>query len=212
MLVTVANGGTLLTHTSILGPSLVLENPKWQASSGMQASKVAGAMPTQTRSPAALAIARDRQGSPRLPNIGRATKQGAGCCGATSATTSTGATTLGRADDDAEAKTDGVNILSHAQAKAKALGYWWTARRPSCTASRSGRRWNYTSTQKRAVGQSVGDVVNRSAVHILPDLGDLVVAELTAERLRRWLATMAATPAQTRSKGGQAEIQAGAGH
>jgi hypothetical protein len=51
--------------------------------------------------------------------------------------------------------------------------------------------------KKRDEGQMVSDVVNRSAVHILPDLGDLVVAELTAERLRRWLATMAATPAQT---------------
>jgi hypothetical protein len=38
---------------------------------------------------------------------------------------------------------------------------------------------------KHAEGQMVSDVVNRSAVHILPDLGDLVVAELTAEQLRR---------------------------
>jgi integrase len=111
-------------------------------------------------------------------------------------------TTLGRADDDAEAKTDGVNILSHAQAKAKALAL---VDSPQAKLHRLTVRQSMELyiDQKRAVGQSVGDVVNRSAVHILPDLGDLVVAELTAERLRRWLATMAATPAQTRSKGGQ---------
>ena len=111
-------------------------------------------------------------------------------------------TTLGRADDDAEAKTDGVNILSHAQAKAKALAL---VDSPQAKLHRLTVRqaMELYIDQKRAVGQSVGDVVNRSAVHILPDLGDLVVAELTAERLRRWLATMAATPAQTRSKGGQ---------
>jgi integrase len=33
-------------------------------------------------------------------------------------------------------------------------------------------------------------------------LGDLVVAELTAEQLRRWLATLAASPKQTRPKAG----------
>ena len=33
-------------------------------------------------------------------------------------------------------------------------------------------------------------------------MGDLVVAELTAEQLRRWLATLAASPKQTRPKAG----------
>lgn len=44
-------------------------------------------------------------------------------------------------------------------------------------------------------------------MHILPDLGDLVVAELTAERLRRWLAAMADSPAQTRSKDGKPQYK-----
>src|SRR6516162_9016885 len=60
---------------------------------------------------------------------------------------------------------------------------------------------------KQARGQQVGDVVSRSAVHILPALGDWVVAELTAERLRKWLAVMAAQPAQSRPKDGKARYQ-----
>jgi hypothetical protein len=40
---------------------------------------------------------------------------------------------------------------------------------------------------KRALGQSTTDLVSRSNAHILPALGDIPVAELTAERLRRWL-------------------------
>jgi len=45
-------------------------------------------------------------------------------------------------------------------------------------------------------------------VHILPSLGDLVVTELTAEQLRKWLATMAAAPAQSRPKNGKARFKA----
>jgi hypothetical protein len=54
---------------------------------------------------------------------------------------------------------------------------------------------------KRHKGQPVGDLISRSRVHILPALGDLVVSELSAEQLRRWLATMAAAPAQRRAQG-----------
>ena len=61
---------------------------------------------------------------------------------------------------------------------------------------------------KRDLGQPVGDVLSRGTVHILPSLGDLVVAELTAEQLRRWLANMAAAPAQSRPKNGKAQYKA----
>src|SRR5262249_36503843 len=60
---------------------------------------------------------------------------------------------------------------------------------------------------KEAQGQSVDDLMSRARVHILPPLGDLVVAELTAEYLRRWLATVAATPKQTQPKGGQPQYR-----
>src|SRR6516162_6620264 len=61
---------------------------------------------------------------------------------------------------------------------------------------------------KRTLGQPVGDVTSRSSVHILPSLGNCVVAELTAEQLPRWLATMAAAPAQSRPKDGKPRYQA----
>ena len=53
---------------------------------------------------------------------------------------------------------------------------------------------------KRSQGQSVADVMSRGTAHILPILGDLVVSELTAEELRRWLAAMASSRAQVRPK------------
>ena len=54
---------------------------------------------------------------------------------------------------------------------------------------------------KRSEGQSVSDLLSRARAHILPPLGDLIVVELTSERLRSWLATMATAPAQKRPKG-----------
>ena len=61
---------------------------------------------------------------------------------------------------------------------------------------------------KRSEAKPVGDVLSRGAAHILPALGDLVVPELTAAQLRRWLATLAASPAQTRPKNGKPQYQA----
>jgi integrase len=115
--------------------------------------------------------------------------------------------TLGRADDVAAA--DGVNTLTYEQAKAKALAM-------VAAPEEGGKITNITVRQamalytalKEAEGKSVSDVVKRSAVHILPDLGDLVVSELTAKRLRDWLAAMAAAPAQTRPKDGKAQYKA----
>jgi integrase len=108
-------------------------------------------------------------------------------------------TTLGRADDDAAA--DGSYVLSFEQAEAKARAA------VDAPAAKHRRLTVRTAMQiytdyKRALGQSVVDVSSRGTVHILPALGDLVVSELTAEVLRRWLATLAASPGQTRSKRG----------
>jgi hypothetical protein len=105
---------------------------------------------------------------------------------------------LGRADDAARA--DGADVLSFEQAKAKAH---------AMVASPNGNGNDpivrLTVRQyidyKHHKGQPVGDLISRSNVHITPTLGDLVVSELTAEQLRRWLATMAAAPAQRRAKG-----------
>jgi integrase len=114
-------------------------------------------------------------------------------------------TTLGRADDSRRA--DGIDVLSYEQAEAKARAMVDSplAKIRRLTVRQAMKLY---TEYKDAQGQSVSDLLNRTAVHILPDLGDLVVAELTAERLRRWLATMAATPAQTRSKDGKPRYKA----
>jgi integrase len=114
-------------------------------------------------------------------------------------------TTLGQADDAGEANGSDVLSFEQAEAKARAMVDSPQAKVHRLTVRQAMERY---IEFKRAEGQSVSDLVNRTTVHILPDLGDLVVAELTAERLRRWLAAMAATPAQTRSKDGKPRYKA----
>ena len=113
--------------------------------------------------------------------------------------------TLGRADDAAAA--DGEHVLTFEQAGAKA--------RAMVAAPNGGKVERLTVRQamaryvdyKHSQGQPVNDLLGRSDAHILPALGDLVVAELTAEQLRRWLATMAAAPAQSRPKAGKPQFK-----
>jgi integrase len=116
-------------------------------------------------------------------------------------------TTLGLADDAAEA--DGIRVLSYEMAEAK-------ARAMVGAPNGGGKIERMTVRQalaryienKRERGQPVRDIESRGTVHILPSLGDLVVAELTAEPLRKWLATMAAAPAQSRPKAGKVRFRA----
>ena len=114
--------------------------------------------------------------------------------------------TLGLADDAAPA--DGNRILSYEQADAKA--------RAMVAAPNGGGNIERLTVRKalelyiehkRNRGESVADVLSRGTTHILPSLGDLVVAELTAEVLRKWLATMAAAPAQNRPKNGKPQYR-----
>jgi len=106
--------------------------------------------------------------------------------------------TLGRADDGGE-RADGELILSYEQALAAARAASDAPRRISRLTVKQAME-AYTEA-KRAAGQPVNDLISRTRVHILPVLGAVVVEELTSERLRRWLATMAATPAQMRPRG-----------
>jgi integrase len=115
-------------------------------------------------------------------------------------------TALGLADDAAEA--NGIQVLSFEQAAAKA--------RAMVASPNDGKIERLTVRQalsryieyKRERGQPVRDIVSRGTVHILPELGDLVVAQLTVEQMRKWLATMAAAPAQRRPKAGRPQFRA----
>jgi integrase len=112
---------------------------------------------------------------------------------------------LGRADDATRA--NGERVLSHAQAEAKARAMVAVGGGGKITRLTVRLAIEHYVEFKRAQGQPVGDLVSRTTVHVLPELGDLVVAELTAEQLRRWLATMAAAPAQTRPKAGKPQFR-----
>jgi integrase len=104
---------------------------------------------------------------------------------------------LGAADDVIDA--DGDHVLSFEQAEAKARAL---LDRPAAVTGRltvRGAMDRYI-TFKRDLGQPVDDLILRSNAHILPALGDKLVAELTSEQLRKWLVTLAAMPAMKRSK------------
>ena len=112
-------------------------------------------------------------------------------------------TALGLADDAAAA--DGQRVLSFEQAAAKARAMIETANGSGGKIERLTVRQAISRYVefKRTLGQPVGDILSRTTAHVLPVLGNLVVAELTADTLRRWLATMAAQPAQNRPKAGK---------
>ena len=109
--------------------------------------------------------------------------------------------TLGLADDSAAADR-AYPVLQEAEAEPVAL-----------SASRGDLRlhvrmaWDAYIAAKRHGGQPVEDLLSRGAVHILPDLGDLVVEKLTAQKLRQWLSSMAAMPAQSRPKNGKPQYK-----
>jgi integrase len=107
------------------------------------------------------------------------------------------ATTLGRADDTARA--NGVSVLNYDQAAAAIRAI---VDAPAAKPHRLKVREAFERYVefKRTQGGTVADLLSRARVHILPSLGNFVVSDLTAEHLRRWLAALAATPAQTRPK------------
>jgi integrase len=115
-------------------------------------------------------------------------------------------TTLGTADDSTEA--DGDRVLSFGQAEVKARKMVETPNNGRIERLTVRRALDRYVEFKRSEGKSVRDILSRGAAHILPALGALVVSELTAEQLRKWLATMAAAPAQTRPKAGKPQYKA----
>ena len=113
--------------------------------------------------------------------------------------------TLGRADDAEPA--DGVYVLSYDQADAKARSA------VDMPAVKNGKLTVRQATEryielKQHEGRNTRDVETRAAVHIYPDLGDLIVSELTAKRLQGWLSSMAKAPAQSRPKDNKPKYRA----
>ena len=108
---------------------------------------------------------------------------------------------LGLADDLGGAPADGIGVLTYEQAKAKAL-----ERLVQSAGEKSFNRLTVRKAMARYIdylasqGKRTLETERRAAALILPPLGDLEVADLTSDRIRTWLASLAAAPALLRSK------------
>ena len=114
---------------------------------------------------------------------------------------------LGTTDDVADA--DGVNVLDFAHAQEKARKWFAQVAREDAGEKPAGHY-----TVQKAIEEYLDDYKVRSGLalqemeyvinaHILPELGDVEVAKLTAERLRKWHSSLAIAPARLRTaKGG----------
>jgi len=105
---------------------------------------------------------------------------------------------IGKADDRLEA--DGERILNFDQAHANAIAQVDApkGRVPRMTVRQAFQRY---VEHKQQQGQQVYDLLSRGSAHILGStLADKIVAELTSEEIRRWLAALADSPAMLRSK------------
>jgi integrase len=108
--------------------------------------------------------------------------------------------------DDAQ-RADGISILSHEQASAKARAMIETpaGKIPNITVRQAMERYITAKRDEGKPASSIADISCRGNAYIIPALGDLQVAHLTADRLNSWKATMAVSPAMKRSKAGKAQ-------
>lgn len=116
-------------------------------------------------------------------------------------------TRLGTADDYSEA--DGAEVLTYAQAQAKAQE-WFDRRAHESQMVKDGailRRGPLTVARAMEAyldamdsqgKKSAADARKRVALHIVPALGELAVEELTRIRLEKWRDALAASPKATR--------------
>lgn len=110
--------------------------------------------------------------------------------------------TIGTADDHLTA--DEVDILSFHQAQARARKLASAAARgaPPATFTVKVALDAYFERLEHEGSKSVADAKGRAALHILPDLGGEPVANLTRERIGRWLKGIALQARHVRGKSG----------
>ena len=108
---------------------------------------------------------------------------------------------LGLADDDKGFSADGVTILNFEQAKAKAIETveQSTEGLPKGTLTVRKAFLKYIEFLK-AQGKRTLETERRGAALIMPELGDVLVVDLTSDRIRKWLSGLADRPALLRSK------------
>ena len=112
--------------------------------------------------------------------------------------------TIGTTDDHSSA--DGIEILDFYQAQTKARELAAGNRQASAktaplTVARAMEAYFGRLEHERS--KSIADARNRAEMHILPKLGDILVADLTRERIGRWLKEMAERPRHVRGRAGK---------
>jgi hypothetical protein len=113
-------------------------------------------------------------------------------------------TGLARADDVEPA--NGTTILDFVQAEAAARRLVDTPAAPNPRLTVAHVLADYVEHQRHR-GKPVADLIGRGRVHVLPYLGSLPVAQLTADRLRKWLHGMAEAAPQKRPKNGRPQFR-----
>ncbi len=113
--------------------------------------------------------------------------------------------TIATADDHSAA--DGLEILDFYQAQTKARELaakvrGAAAKHEPLTVARAMDA--YFERLEHEGSKSIVDAKNRAEMHILPALGDVLVVDLTRERIARWLKDMADRPRYVRGKAGKA--------
>lgn len=108
---------------------------------------------------------------------------------------------LGPADDYDHA--NGIDVLSFREAQEKARNLLKETKlnaglllKPSTVAEAAESYLEWFRAHRRSVKETEHSV----RVHILPELGDKLLDELSTARIRLWLDTLATTPARTRAK------------
>src|SRR4029077_4913002 len=87
---------------------------------------------------------------------------------------------------------DGASILDFFQAQRKAREVAALAKAPAKTAFTVAAAMNgYFERLEREGSRSLADASRRARVHILPGLGDILVADLTRDTISQWLTRMA---------------------
>lgn len=112
-------------------------------------------------------------------------------------------TTIGVADDFSDA--DGVAVLSFKQAQDKARAAHVQRAHDEAGSGPLTVRTVMASYVEylEAHRKTANDVRHRAAAHINPTLGDVEIAALTTEMIRKWHLALAKTPARVRSERGQ---------
>jgi hypothetical protein len=103
---------------------------------------------------------------------------------------------IGVADDYSDA--DGISILDFWQAQDKARGHA-AIKSGSLTVNDAMESYLEFLDSKR---KSVSTARCHYELHIKPALGDIQVAQITADQIRKWHANLAKSPAVARTKGG----------